>query len=237
MAAKLLYVARREVQAITPPPPPHVPATRATAPPGWRGPTGEDYLVLNAAKGALVPKRRRWDWNKGYCRAVGKQQVEGPGPGDGSSKKHDVSIGDEKKGESDGGDDDDDDAKENRRPRRADGMDDSRKWDTLWWRMRLCNNIYSPKPRFEAGLVFDPGCMRGSWRGKIYVSDHLSYFSRGHDRQCMIISLQPSDWCFTAIPMSALKFNLKPSFLASSRHCKFHTHVSMCTADSIWSAV
>lgn len=173
MAAKLLYVARREVQGIAAPPAPYVPATRATAPPTWRGSTAEDYLVLNAAKGALTPKRTRWDWNKGYCRVVGSQQVEGQGPGDASSKKHDVIIWDGNElGETDGDDDDD---KEDRRPHREESeLEDSRRWDTLWWRMRLCNNIYSAKPRFEAGSVYDPGCMRGSWRGKIYVSDHLS---------------------------------------------------------------
>lgn len=203
MAAKLLYVARREVQGIAPPPAPHVPATRATAPPGWRGPTQEDYLTLNAAKGALTPNKARWDWNRGYCRIVDKHQVEGQGPGDGPSKKHDVSIHDGKeKGESDSDDGDDDDKENRRSSRRESDMEDSRKWDTLWWRMRLCNNIYSPKPRFEAGSVYDPGCMRGSWKGKIYVSSYPSWFTYMlSDRQHIF------NQAIGAIPVSALTVN------------------------------
>ncbi len=52
--------------------------------------------------------------------------------------------------------------------------DESRKWDTLWWRMRLCNHYRAPRPSFEPGAVFDRGSMRGIWKGKIYVSLFLS---------------------------------------------------------------
>ena len=52
--------------------------------------------------------------------------------------------------------------------------DESRKWDTLWWRMRLCNDYRAPRPSFEPGAVFDRGSMRGIWKGKIYVSLFLS---------------------------------------------------------------
>lgn len=165
MAAKLLYVSRRELQGVAAPP--HLPESQATAPPGWRGPTRADYLTLNEARGAPVPKRARWDWDQGFCCLVGEQQqAEGQGPGDGPSKKHDVII---PKVDPGGG---------SVAVDRAEG--DSRRWDTLWWRMRLCKDIYSPKPRFEAGSVYDPGCMRGKWKGKIYVSTAFySTFSSG----------------------------------------------------------
>lgn len=47
---------------------------------------------------------------------------------------------------------------------------ESRRWDTLWWRMRLCGDYRNPQPSFAPGAVFDRGSMRGTWKGKIYVS-------------------------------------------------------------------
>ncbi|CAA7264935.1 unnamed protein product [Cyclocybe aegerita] len=117
VAAKLLFVARREVFPIRVPP---------TMPPGL---TVEDYAELNRGKAAQLPRGARWDWDVGRARAVN---------GDGEE------VVDEEDGE-------------------------SRRWDTEWWRRRLCYDCMAPRPRFTPGLVFTPGCMRGQWQGRIYI--------------------------------------------------------------------
>jgi len=46
---------------------------------------------------------------------------------------------------------------------------ESKKWDTEWWRRRLCWDCMAPRPRFAPGLTFTPGSMRGVWQGRIYI--------------------------------------------------------------------
>ncbi|KAF8971877.1 hypothetical protein BDZ97DRAFT_1913764 [Flammula alnicola] len=133
IAAKLLYVVRREIRPIAVPP--HLPLTRA---PGIPGLTQEDYQELNRARAAVLPRSARWDWEEGRPRAVNLEEGEG-----------DDGLEDGGGGGGGGG--------------------ESRKWDTMWWRMRLCGDYRAPKPKFVPGAVFTPGCMRGMWKGKIYI--------------------------------------------------------------------
>lgn len=62
VAAKLLYFARREILPFGIPP--HLPATRAQAPPSNEpSPTQEDFIEVNSHKGAEPPARITWDWD------------------------------------------------------------------------------------------------------------------------------------------------------------------------------
>ena len=47
------------------------------------------------------------------------------------------------------------------------GWEESKVWDTEWWRRLLCGQC--PRPKYLPGDVFKLGSMRGSWHGKEYV--------------------------------------------------------------------
>ncbi|KAF9478896.1 hypothetical protein BDN70DRAFT_932997 [Pholiota conissans] len=128
-----------------PPMPAHV------TPPINLGPTQADYRALNRGKAAPLPRGARWDWEVGRARGVNEDP--------------EADVDDDDGGGVDGG------MSRTMRSRAQGGVDEeeSRKWDTLWWRMRLCGDFRAPQPRFAPGAVFERGCMRGMWLGKIYI--------------------------------------------------------------------
>ncbi|KIM38129.1 hypothetical protein M413DRAFT_30278 [Hebeloma cylindrosporum] len=65
IAAKLLYVSRREVRKIGVPP--HLPLVRG---PDTIGPTQADYHQLNKGKAAPLPRGARWDWTTGCAWGI-----------------------------------------------------------------------------------------------------------------------------------------------------------------------
>ncbi|KDR85898.1 hypothetical protein GALMADRAFT_218961 [Galerina marginata CBS 339.88] len=134
IAAKLLFVARRELRSMVIPS--HIPA----GPGQPQGPlTQADYHELNRRKAAELPRGARWDWDRGVAVIVNANPDAPVGMGMGTS---DV-IEDED--------------------------EESRKWDTTFWRMRLCGDYRAPRPKFAPGEVFKLGSMSGPWQGKIYI--------------------------------------------------------------------
>lgn len=45
----------------------------------------------------------------------------------------------------------------------------STRWDSDWWRLRLCGGPSMPRPRVPYGNVYEPGCMDGFWHGRMLV--------------------------------------------------------------------
>jgi len=69
-AAKLLYFARREIVPFNIPP--HLPRTRAEAPASTEPhPVQEDFVEVNAHRGAAPPPSVTWDWVEGCKRVNG----------------------------------------------------------------------------------------------------------------------------------------------------------------------
>ena len=55
------------------------------------------------------------------------------------------------------------------------GWEESKVWDTEWWRRLLCHRFSRKRPKYLPGDVFNLGSMRGYWHGKEYVC-HLFRF-------------------------------------------------------------
>ncbi|PPQ85942.1 hypothetical protein CVT26_000106, partial [Gymnopilus dilepis] len=192
LAAKLLFVARRELRPIVIPA--HIPPGPGV--PGG-GLTQADYRELNASKAAELPRGAIWDWERGVAVVVNRPyvpppHVPAPPPGGAviaagapnlppSPPAAPLAPG-------------------LAHPPQAPGptlpgipqlhpqpqpptqppLDpdliipssdpESAKWDTTFWRMRLCGDILAPRPVFAPGEVFRLGSMRGVWQGRIYVS-------------------------------------------------------------------
>jgi len=53
----------------------------------------------------------------------------------------------------------------------GEGWEESKVWDTEWWRRLLCRDRELERPKYLPGNVFKLGSMRGGWHGKEYVSD------------------------------------------------------------------
>lgn len=49
------------------------------------------------------------------------------------------------------------------------GWEESKVWDTEWWRRLLCRHYIAEKPKYPPGDVFKLGSMSGTWHGKEYV--------------------------------------------------------------------
>ena len=49
------------------------------------------------------------------------------------------------------------------------GWEESKVWDTEWWRRLLCGDCRAQRPKYLPGDVFKLGSMRGPWYGKEYV--------------------------------------------------------------------
>lgn len=49
------------------------------------------------------------------------------------------------------------------------GWEESKVWDTEWWRRMLCGQYNGKRPKYLPGHVFNLGSMRGCWHGKQYV--------------------------------------------------------------------
>ena len=49
--------------------------------------------------------------------------------------------------------------------------EESKVWDTEWWRRLLCTSFEGARPKYLPGHVYNLGSMRGSWTGKKYVCD------------------------------------------------------------------
>ena len=143
IAAKLLYVSRREVRKIAVPP--HLPPVPG---PHTIGPTQADYHELNKGKAAPLPRGARWNWTNGCAWGVNF-----PDDGDETAEEREDPPG----------------------PTIAVGDEESKRWDTVWWRMRLCRHWRDPKPNFAPGDVYKPGAMSGQWKGRIYVCILFSF--------------------------------------------------------------
>ncbi|KAJ2937012.1 hypothetical protein H1R20_g81, partial [Candolleomyces eurysporus] len=50
----------------------------------------------------------------------------------------------------------------------------SRKWDTSWWRMKLCQNVMLKQPRWRQGNVYERGLLTGLWQGVYFLSNNAS---------------------------------------------------------------
>ena len=46
------------------------------------------------------------------------------------------------------------------------GWEESKVWDTEWWRRTLCSEYNRKRPKYLPGDVFNLGSMRGCWYGK-----------------------------------------------------------------------
>jgi hypothetical protein len=126
VAAKLLYFARREIIPFGIPP--HIPATRAVAPPSNHpSPTQEDLHEVNAHKGAEPPIRITWDWESGTRLANGL-------------------------------------------PDSQLSSDRSSRWDSDYWRRRLCGSAWKRQPKWRPAKLYVPGSMDGLWQGRLIVS-------------------------------------------------------------------
>lgn len=55
----------------------------------------------------------------------------------------------------------------------ASNRDDSARWDSDYWRRRLCGNAWQVQPKWRPGKVYVPGSMDGLWQGRLVVR---SYF-------------------------------------------------------------
>ncbi|KAF8893705.1 hypothetical protein CPB84DRAFT_1783210 [Gymnopilus junonius] len=158
--AKLLFVARRELRPIAIPQ--HIPP----GPAGLGGVlTQADYRELNAAKAADLPRGAIWDWERGVGVGVNDPYVPPPAPASlplapapaslttpptttaTAAPKDPIPPGDE----------------------------ESRKWDTTFWRMRLCGDFQEPRPKFLPGETFKLGSMSGAWQGRIYIPQGAQY--------------------------------------------------------------
>jgi hypothetical protein len=129
IAAKLLFVARKEMIPIRAPP--HLPQGPGE---GVVGITQEDFREINRSPGARLCRVVTWDWDTGSPKRVDGEE------GDGN--------------EIDG-----------------EGWEESKVWDTEWWRILLCGHCESRRPMHLPGDVFKLGSMSGSWHGKEYVRD------------------------------------------------------------------
>lgn len=125
IAAKLLFVARKEIFPITPPP--HLPQAPG---PGIVGFTQEDFRELNRSPGARLCRVVTWNWDTGSPNRVGGEDGE-----------------------------------------IEEDWEESKVWDTEWWRRLLCRNCNTQRPKYLPGDVFKLGSMGGSWHGKEYVRD------------------------------------------------------------------
>lgn len=47
--------------------------------------------------------------------------------------------------------------------------EESKVWDTEWWRRLLCRSYNGKRPKYLPGNVFNLGSMRGRWVGKKFV--------------------------------------------------------------------
>jgi hypothetical protein len=71
-------------------------------------------------------------------------------------------------------------------PNRVDGdpceiddrWEESKVWDTEWWRRLLCIRCRAKRPKHLPGDVYKLGSMRGCWHGKKYVRHLFSFSSR-----------------------------------------------------------
>ena len=127
IAAKLLFVARKEIFPIGIPP--HLPQAPG---PGIVGITQEDFREVNRSPGARLCRVVTWDWDNGRPKRVGG--VVGDG----------LDIEDE-------------------------DWEESKVWDTEWWRRLLCRDCELGRPKYLPGDVFKLGSMRGNWHGREYV--------------------------------------------------------------------
>jgi len=58
------------------------------------------------------------------------------------------------------------------------GYEDSKRWDTEWWRKSLCTDYRQGKPVFMPGRVYDLGSISGSWQGRLYVRPRCFFVFR-----------------------------------------------------------
>ncbi|KAF9055743.1 hypothetical protein BJ165DRAFT_441283 [Panaeolus papilionaceus] len=155
IAAKLLFVARRELFLIRAPP--HV----SNAPPAnpmnpSPQPTVTDYERLNEVKAARVPMWAKWNWEEGCVERVNRAPVvpmPTPAP---KTTTASTSLNPTPPPAPSTLEDEGD-------------FEESKLWDTTWHRHRLCIDYTDPKPIFEPGKVYVPGTMDAQWEGKIWV--------------------------------------------------------------------
>jgi hypothetical protein len=108
IAAKLLFVARKEMFPIRGPP--HLPQAPG---PGVIGATQEDYKEVNKSPGARLCRVVTWNWDTGSPNQVGGED------GDGTEIDE--------------------------------GWEESKVWDTEWWRRLLCRNYDAKRPKYLPG--------------------------------------------------------------------------------------
>ena len=60
-------------------------------------------------------------------------------------------------------------------PEIDEGWEQSKVWDTEWWRRLLCRGFNIKRPKHLPGDLFKLGSMKGSWIGKEYVCDLFSF--------------------------------------------------------------
>ena len=178
-AAKLLFFARREVVKF--PVPPHLALTRAEAHArgNWEiGPTAEDVHEANWGWTARLPGGSGADksctWGVGDSDpAVPSPGAESPAAGGSNLNLNPYSnippptaaqlaINPRWLGKA---------------PHRTYNpkANKSKKWDSDWWRLRLCGNTSRKRPRIPYGKVYEPGCMDGLWQGRMLVGIFYSY--------------------------------------------------------------
>ena len=56
------------------------------------------------------------------------------------------------------------------------GWEESKVWDSEWWRRLLCRYHNAQRPKYLPGDVFELGSMKGRWYGKDYVRDFFRFF-------------------------------------------------------------
>lgn len=56
-------------------------------------------------------------------------------------------------------------------PEIAEGWEQSKVWDTEWWRRLLCRRFNVKRPKYLPGELYQRGSMKGSWIAKEYVCD------------------------------------------------------------------
>jgi hypothetical protein len=168
-AAKLLYFARREV--VNFPVPPHLAQNRVEAHARGNfeiGPTKEDVHEMNWGWSARLPGGsgavKAWTWGVGDNDIVPRIPSVQPHAGDSNSNSivpppaaPQTDINPRWVGKA---------------PHRTfkPNANKSKRWDSDWWRLRLCGNTTRRRPRIPYGKVYEPGCMDGLWHGRMLVS-------------------------------------------------------------------
>ena len=108
------------------------------------------------------------------------------------------------------------------------GWEESKTWDTEWWRRLLCGDYNLERPKYLPGDVFKLGSMRESWHGKEYVGTPCMFLLPA--APCLTLSAGPTRKFICPLPStpkrSLPRYTCRSAFFSCTALWTFHITIT-----------